>query len=320
VTRTTRRAHARAPGTSHVHSRARAPRSVPPCSRAASCSFDPSCVHHYVRTGTNMLHCCTALAMALLSSAIAVGAVPPASSMASSSQDRYLRSLVQGRGYHMAIDDMVVQDRGTATPSLGPVRKSDANPLLREDQQWEGSWKNTNPSVVYKDGVFHLWMTANLVCPGASPTNPHDTCAHPGYNYTVPKTAHRDGGLLYARSTDGVHFQKPNLGLVEVFGSTQNNIVYRTGGGPAQTGVFFDEHAQVFRMFGKDFGIEMGQEVGVASSFDGIHNWTNFTPAASMGLAHGADTRCGTNSMMIITHMQSRPQDLNSDGARLMRQ
>ena len=29
------------------------------------------------------------------------------------------------------------------------------------------------------------------------------SCAHPAYNYTVPATAKRDGGLLYARSTDG---------------------------------------------------------------------------------------------------------------------
>ena len=180
-----------------------------------------------------MLHCCTALAMALrMLSLIALGAVPPTSSTVS--QERSLRS-DRGRGYNMIIDDAVVHDRGTATPSLGPVRKSDANPLLREDREWEGSWKNTNPSVVHRDGEFHLWMTANLVCPGASPGNPSDTCAHPGYNYTVPKTAHKDGGLLYARSTDGINFQKPQLGLVEVFGSAQNNVVYRTGGGDGFT-------------------------------------------------------------------------------------
>ena len=40
------------------------------------------------------------------------------------------------------------------------------------------------------------------VCPGAAPGVYH-SCAHPAYNYTVPATAKRDGGLLYARSTDG---------------------------------------------------------------------------------------------------------------------
>ena len=106
---------------------------------------------------------------------------------------------------------------------------------------------------------------------------------------------HSDGGLLYARSSDGLAWEKPNLGLVEAFGSTQNNIVYHTGGGPAQTGVFFDEHTNVFRMFGKNFGVGMRTgtqkgSVGVASSRDGIHNWTNWTAAASMGLQRGADT------------------------------
>jgi hypothetical protein len=190
---------------------------------------------------------------------------------------------------HLLVDEQVVRDRGAAAPRLGPVSKSKANPLLREDRQWEGSWKNTNPSIVYRDGVFHLWMTANLVCPGTSPSNP-TKCAHPTYNYTVPNATHSDGGLLYARSTDGIRFEKPTLGLVEVFGSKQNNVVYRTGGGPAQTGVWFDERAGVFRMFGKNLWVGTGGGVGVASSFDGIHNWTNFTPAASMGLSHGADT------------------------------
>ena len=260
----------------------------------------------------------TSLARALLSSTIltVVHHVVPTSSVAASSSQpaRRLPSAPAPHDdlymYHLFIDDTIVQDRGSAAPRFGPVRKSEANPLLREDREWEGSWKNTNPSVVYRDGSYHMWMTANLVCPGASPGNLTDTCAHPGYNYTVPRTAHKDGGLLYARSTDGIHFEKPNLGLVEVFGSTQNNVVYRTGGGPAQTGIFFDEHAQLFRMFGKNFAVEMGQGVGVASSVDGIHNWTNYTPAPSMGLAHGADTRCGTNCLRCCHQGSHGPADL----------
>jgi len=62
-------------------------------------------------------------------------------------------------------------------------------------------------------------------------------------------------------------------------------------------------------MFGKSFGIPMrgydGKKVsvGVASSFDGIHNWTNWTSVASMGLTgtHGADT---SNNALWDEHLQ----------------
>ena len=177
--------------------------------------------------------------------------------MASSSEERY-RSLGQGRGYHMVIDDAVVAGTWYLTPS--PGRCASLTPTHSGGVTSSGKGLGRTQTLRYKDENFTL-MTANFVCPGASPTNSSSNCAHPGYNYTVPKTAHRDGGLLYARSTDGIHFQKPNLGLAEVFGSTQNNIVYRTGGGPAQTGEA-DERAQVFRMFGKNFGIEMGRSGG----------------------------------------------------------
>ena len=131
---------------------------------------------------------------------------------------------------HLLVDpDVVAATVGRTEVALGPVHKSPANPLLAEDRKWEASWKNTNPSVVYTDGVYHLWMTTNVVrprprpwhptprptppthadglcsvqvCPGAAP-GVYRSCAHPTYNYTVPATAKRDGGLLYARSTDG---------------------------------------------------------------------------------------------------------------------
>ena len=117
--------------------------------------------HHLLRSA--MVSCPRPVLVVLL---LAIAAVH----QASAARSRF-PSDPAGGGYHLFIDETVVQDRGNTAPSLGPVHKSEANPLLREDRRWEGSWKNTNPSVVYKDGLFHLWMTANLVCPGAPSTN-----------------------------------------------------------------------------------------------------------------------------------------------------
>ena len=73
-------------------------------------------------------------------------------------------------------------------------------------------------------------------------------------------------------SLRSVTFEKPSLGIVEVFGSTANNLVYHTKSGPAQTpaGVFFDEKDGVFRAFGGGWPWA-GAHMGTASSFDGIH-------------------------------------------------
>ena len=64
---------------------------------------------------------------------------------------------------HLLIDDAVVASAAGTRTVLGPVAKSPANPLLAEDREWEASWKNTNPSIEYVDGVYHLWMTSNVV-------------------------------------------------------------------------------------------------------------------------------------------------------------
>src|SRR5690606_29262783 len=53
--------------------------------------------------------------------------------------------------------------------------------------------------------------------------------------------------LAYADSTDGVHWEKPNLGLIELHGSTANNLVYgldlSLGRGAHGSTVFKDPNA-----------------------------------------------------------------------------
>ena len=133
-------------------------------------------------------------------------------------------------------DPRIIAAQSTnVVPALGAVTKSPHNPLLSEDEPHDGNWLNTNPSIVWRNGTFHLWWTAKLVCPGASPAKctrngahakvaPSEQCCHPGFNFTIPTTAHASGGLLYASSTDGVSFVRPRLGLNELLGSTQNNV------------------------------------------------------------------------------------------------
>ena len=82
-------------------------------------------------------------------------------------------------------------------------------------------------------------------------------------------------GVCYAVSKDGIHWEKPELGLVEFDGNKKNNIVMRgyhfkgVFTGPHGAGVFKDLHesdlAKRYKMFFK------GSKMTVAFSPDGLH-------------------------------------------------
>ena len=76
-------------------------------------------------------------------------------------------------------------------------------PIIRADKPWEGS-AYIYGSVYKIDGKFRMWYTA------------HNNIA-PNYH------------TAYAESTDGVHWTKPELGIVDYKGSKANNLV--NGGG-----------------------------------------------------------------------------------------
>lgn len=84
-------------------------------------------------------------------------------------------------------------------------------------------------------------------------------------------------GICYATSKDGIHWDKPALGLVEYKGSRQNNIVIGYGAGGVEDGghgpqVFIDPKApadQKFRLLSRQS--DPGYFADMFSSPDGIH-------------------------------------------------
>lgn len=74
---------------------------------------------------------------------------------------------------------------------------------------------------------------------------------------------------LYAVSKDGFHWEKPKLGLTEINGSTQNNLV----AGPCGEWVFYDpEDPDPSRRF-KSLRMAKGMRINVSFSADGLR-WT----------------------------------------------
>ena len=94
-------------------------------------------------------------------------------------------------------------------------------PLLIADKPWE-EFSLCYCSVLYIDDTWHMWYGA------------YDM----GYEYDC------DAYLCYARSLDGVVWEKPELGIIEYGGNTKNNIVYDGQANRANiTTVFADDHA-----------------------------------------------------------------------------
>lgn len=108
-----------------------------------------------------------------------------------------------GSRRELFIDDFLVEQlTGEAELRLHhPVRR---NIAIVHDDPWEGNGGNYH--TVFRDGdryrmYYHAWQIAV-----------GDTPGHPVY-------------IGYAESSDGIDWEKPNLGLVEIDGSKQNNIV-----------------------------------------------------------------------------------------------
>ena len=100
----------------------------------------------------------------------------------------------------------------------------DLDPVLVADRPWESGGIGAYSTVMRENGVFRLWYDAML---------------EPG------QPARFDRQLCYAESTDGVRWEKPDLGLIRFGRSKHNNIVSPPSGTQSQQGatVFRDDQA-----------------------------------------------------------------------------
>lgn len=99
-------------------------------------------------------------------------------------------------------DDHAVAEKEKVTRTYHAFEKYAGNPLLTADQPWEGD-------TVYVYGTVLPAETGG------------------GYRMWYHAWADREYRMLYATSADGLHWEKPDLGLVEYEGSTKNNILFR---------------------------------------------------------------------------------------------
>ena len=153
--------------------------------------------------------------------------------------------------------------------AVGEVAKSTGNPLLKEDRPWEVRFDNVYPNVLYdaEAKLYKCWYSPFIVddLTTGTPRN-----ARVGVKYH--STPGREMGVCYATSADGIHWEKPALGVVSFQGSSENNLVVRAAHG---AGIFKDvaesDPARRYKLFGGQQIPGQKRKFQVAFSADGIH-------------------------------------------------
>ena len=112
-----------------------------------------------------------------------------------------LEPVVIGSQRQLFVDDHVVETLEDLERRLGTPR--DEGPVFQFDQPWEGPF--CGYSTVIADGGRFLLYYRGLPVAGADGTERETTCV--------------------ATSNDGIHWERPRLGLHEVDGSTDNNVI-----------------------------------------------------------------------------------------------
>lgn len=111
-----------------------------------------------------------------------------------------------GNRKQLFFDSKFIESSSGVTHTVNPPSRT-GDVLLTADQPWEeGLFVGSYCSVLKEDGKIRVWY--NLLEKEHRPNeNPDFMC------------------VAYAESKDGIHFEKPILGLVEYKGSKQNNFV-----------------------------------------------------------------------------------------------
>ncbi|MDB6169290.1 MAG: hypothetical protein JWM88_2154 [Verrucomicrobia bacterium] len=180
--------------------------------------------------------------------------------------------VLPARSSYLLLDDRVVDRAEHVQLKVGSVAKHPANPLFKEDRPWEVRFDNVYPNLAYDAQTrrYVCWYSPFIVDELTAAT-PKEKRAGVPYHSTPT----REMALCYATSADGIHWEKPDLGVVEFDGGRKNNLVLRASHG---AGVLWDraekDPARRYKVFGGRQIPGQKRRFQVAFSLDGIH-WSD---------------------------------------------
>ena len=127
-----------------------------------------------------------------------------------------------GADKQLFIDDHVVETTEAISRVLNRPVKHPGGPVLRPERKWEGNFAAVS-SVIYdpEDALFKMWYVPSRITAERPPGLLEE------YESLLRASNYREELDLscYAVSRDGIHWERPDLGLVEFEGSTRNNIM-----------------------------------------------------------------------------------------------
>jgi len=96
------------------------------------------------------------------------------------------------------LDSTVAEESSNLSRIFHPAEKYAGNPVIRKEHPWEGWGPYVYGTVLWDSGKLRMWYSG------------------------IGKDS---ADVSYAESTDGIHWTKPNLGVINYQGSTRNNII-----------------------------------------------------------------------------------------------
>ena len=187
-----------------------------------------------------------------------------------------------GSQRQLFLDDWLIERAGNLTRRVCPVVKHPGNPVIRPEEDWEPRSYLLFGSVLHdeEEGLWKAWSDG------------------------------REGGVFYFTSPDGVHWQRPALGLFPVDGRPTNRVVLPRGEMPDPRWHSFQEFFGVSKVAEEPdperryhmgwlwldreysgphearFHPDQRRGLGVAFSPDGIH-WTPHEEPATYATCDG---------------------------------
>jgi len=118
-----------------------------------------------------------------------------------------------GSTKQLFVDNYLIESLTNTKQIMNLAEKVEHNPVIRPERPWEGN--DVRPSRVTfdeKEQIFKMWYGARTFR------------AHQGKGEIVVE-GEDDSVVCLATSEDGLHWERPVLGMVEFQGSTENNIL-----------------------------------------------------------------------------------------------
>ena len=124
------------------------------------------------------------------------------------------------------IDEYAIAEMEGLQRTVQQPKKHKDNPIIVGKHPWErGVWGPAVPSALYDEGKIRLWYRAVYF---TRPFSFVDASEDPEVRQRqiADLLDSMICQMAYAESRDGVHFEKPKLGIIDYKGSKENNLVW----------------------------------------------------------------------------------------------